>query len=82
VRYLALAPSAAQVRQTYQKVFPTMLGIRLAKRTDPDVLQRVIQDVQSIEKLEEGRTTVAIAQLADKLKSDFEKQYVAEFKEV
>jgi hypothetical protein len=82
LNFLALAPSAAQVRQTYQKIFPTMLGIRLAKRTDPDVLQKMIQDVQSIEKLEEGRRTVAIAQLADKLKSDFEKQYVAEFKRV
>ncbi|HUE08939.1 MAG TPA: hypothetical protein VMP41_16030 [Acidimicrobiales bacterium] len=59
-----------------------LLGIRLAKRTDPDVLQKMIQDVQSIEKLEEGRRTVAIAQLADKLKSDFEKQYVAEFRRV
>jgi hypothetical protein len=80
LNFLALSPSAAQVRETYKRIFPTMLGIRLAKRTDPGVLERMIRDVQEIENLEEGRRTVAIARLADTLKSDFEKQYVVEFK--
>ena len=80
LNFLALSPKAAEVRETYKKIFPTMLGIRLAKRTDPGVLERMIKEVQTVQRYEEGRRSVAIAQLADALKSDFEKQYITEFK--
>lgn len=79
LNFLALSPKAAEVRETYKRIFPTMLGIRLAKRTDPEVLQRMIKEVQTVQSFEEGRRTAAIARLADILKSDFEKQYIAEF---
>ena len=79
LNFLALSPKAAEVRETYKKIFPTMLGIRLAKRTDPDVLESMLKDVQTAQGYEEGRRTVAIAQLADSLKSDFEKQYLVQF---
>jgi hypothetical protein len=79
LNFLALSPKAAEVRETYKKIFPTMLGIRLAKRTDPDVLESMLKDVQTVQGYEEGRRTVAIARLADSLKSDFEKQYLVQF---
>jgi hypothetical protein len=79
LNFVALSPKAAGVREAHKKRFPTMLGIRLAKRTDPEVLATMLKQVREVESLEEGRRAVAIADLSDRLKSDFDKQYAVEF---
>lgn len=40
VRFLAIAPSAAEIRHSYATIFPSLLGIRLARRVPPDELAR------------------------------------------
>ncbi len=35
VRFVAIAPSAAEIRHSYATIFPSLLGIRLARRVPP-----------------------------------------------
>jgi hypothetical protein len=71
VRFLALAPSAAEIRRSYQSIFPSLLGIQLARRIPSDELDKVLQKVAEAEKMEDGRRKAKIAELSDQLKVRF-----------
>jgi len=73
--FIALAPTAAQVRRTYANVFPSTLGIQLGRRLPEEAFHRLMEQVRDAEQLEEGSRQAKVAQLADQLKSDFRRQY-------
>ena len=75
LNFIALSPSTAQVRETFRKIFPSLLGIRLAKRLSQEAFDELMHSVDEAVDLEEGRRQAAIADLVDRLKSDFAKQY-------
>lgn len=79
LNFLTLAPSASEVRNTYKHIFPTSLGIQLARRVDPDELQKVLGKLREAHDLEPGRRMAAITQACDQLKSDFSKKYEHNF---
>jgi hypothetical protein len=70
VNFLALAPSAKEVRDAYRSIFPSILGIRLARRIKPEELSKVLDHLAEAEGLEPGRREAKIAQLSDQLKSE------------
>jgi hypothetical protein len=75
LNFLTLAPSATATRQTFAAVFPSLLGIKLARRMQPDAFNRIMDDVAAAEELDDARRTVVISKAVDKLKSDFTRQY-------
>lgn len=75
LNFMTLTPSAAEVRRTYQNIFPSLLGIQLARRVDQNELTQVIQKVQEAQNLENARRTAVISQVSNQLKGDFTKRY-------
>lgn len=75
LNFLALAPSAADVRSTFESVFPTMLGIRLSNRMPESTFHAVLKPLEEWNSWEPGRRVAAIEDLANQLMSDMNKQY-------
>ncbi len=75
VSFLALSPTAAEVRKTFRQIFPSLLGIQLARRIDQKELFKVLLEVNKAQDYEEGRRHQIIADLSDRLKGDFGKEY-------
>jgi len=75
LNFIALSPTTAQVRETYQRVFPTLLGVRMSRRMDETVFHELIATIKGWDAWDEGRRVAALANLADTLKADFQKQY-------
>lgn len=71
VRFLSLAPSASEVRRTYRSIFPSILGIKLARRVDSQELKKVLAKLEEAQELEPGRRQAKISELADQLKTVF-----------
>jgi hypothetical protein len=79
LNFLALAPTAREVRAAYRNIFPTVLGVRLAKRMDEEQFHELMKRVRESDRLEDGRRQAEMSRLADELKSDFEKNYFKQF---
>lgn len=75
LNFMALAPNLAEIRETYRAVFPTLMGIRLARRMDEKVFHKLLDRVKDAADLEPGRRQAAISELSDQLKADFRKRY-------
>jgi hypothetical protein len=73
--FIALAPQANEARRAFSAVFPTLLGIKLARRTDPAKVHQLIEKAREAGDLDESRIGAAISTFADKLKSDFSHRY-------
>jgi hypothetical protein len=79
LNFLALAPSAAAVRTTYENIFPTVLGVKLSRRMDENAFHALMDKVREADEVDEGRKKAQIADNADKLKGDFLKDYYRRF---
>ncbi|MGW3290463.1 hypothetical protein ACWDR3_38100 [Streptomyces sp. NPDC001002] len=75
LNFLTLSPSAASARETFKAVFPSLLGIRLARRMHSDTYHEIMDSVVAAEDFDEARRAVEISKIVDKLKSDFTRQY-------
>jgi hypothetical protein len=75
LNFLALAPTAHDVRQTYRSVFPTLLGIRLSRRMGAAAFHEAMKPLDEWDNLEDGRKGALVEELANKLKADMMKQY-------
>ena len=77
LNFLTLAPAAASVRQTYSSIFPTLLGITLARRLPAEEYEKLLTKTLELSKLSDARKGAEIANLVDKLKGDQLKEYLA-----
>ena len=75
LNFITLAPSTAEVRRIYRKIFPSVLGIQLARRVDPIEPSYVLTRVHEAEGLEPARRMAVISQLSNQLKGDFARRY-------
>lgn len=75
LNFMTLAPSAQEARATLGHVFPSLLGIRLARRMNEDAFHAIMAKVRIAEDWDDARRTAAIASLVDQLKADFNKRY-------
>jgi hypothetical protein len=71
LHFIGLAPSVAEVRRSYANVFPSVLGIRLGRRMDPASFQKLLEQVEAAQQLEEGARKARVAQIVDQLKAEF-----------
>lgn len=77
LNFIALAPSAHEVRKTFASVFPSLLGIALSKRMSDGSFKEIVGKVRDAGELTDARRTAQIAKLSDRLKGDLVKQYVS-----
>jgi hypothetical protein len=75
LNFLTLAPSAQTARTAFRQIFPTMLGIRLARRMQTDTFQEIMDKVTEAEQLDDARRAVEMGKLMNRLKSDLRRQY-------
>jgi hypothetical protein len=68
--YIVLAPSVSQANETFERVFPTMLGVNISFRVPPEIRDRVSGLVKEHGELNSGRVKATIRRMTDKLKSE------------
>lgn len=73
--YLSLAPAASQARTTFDAVFPSQLGVKLSRRMPEDTYRELIGKMNEAAEMDEPERAAAMAHYADKMKSDFDRQY-------
>lgn len=79
LNFVALSPSAAAVRESYGKVFPTLLGVRLSNRLKEEVFRDVMRRAKEARVVDEARAGVIMSDLSNKLKGDNYKKYETEW---
>lgn len=75
LNFMTLAPSAHEARRAFASVFPSMLGISLARRLKPADFTKIMDKVAEAEQFDEARRTVEMAKLSNQLKGDIARQY-------
>jgi hypothetical protein len=80
LNFIALSPSAVEVRKAYENVFPTLLSVKLSGRMREDTFHQLLDKTKEASAMEEPRLRVAMATLSDQLKGDFYKKYENELK--
>lgn len=75
LNFLSISPTCEQVRETYDNVFPSVVGVELGHRLSDDVFHQVMERVNEWRDKEPGRISSMISDLSDQLKSDQLKVY-------
>lgn len=73
--YISLAPSQAQVRTSFEKVFPSALGVRLSSGLRSGVFERVLRSAAQLDQLDDARAASMIAKLTERLKADSVREF-------
>ena len=79
LNFIAIAPSTQEVVDSYRKVFPSVLGIRLSNRVASHTVTKVLRDANEMWEKDEARSTAIVTELLDALKSDNLKRYELEY---
>lgn len=80
LNFISLAPSAADLRRSYETIFPSLLGVRLSNRLRPEVYADVLAKVEDAGKISDARARALVSELSDKLKGDQFRTYEVSFK--
>jgi hypothetical protein len=75
LNFISLAPSAEAVRQSFNNIFPTLLGLKLSNRLREDTFQQVLKKLKEASEIGDARAKTLASELSDKLKGDFYKKY-------
>jgi hypothetical protein len=76
LNFLTLAPAAAQARESFSSIFPSLLGVTLSRRMADAPFKKMLGLVKESENMNDSRRMAAIAEYSDKLKSDLHRQYL------
>ena len=74
VHFLASFPPVADVQKSYEKIFPTMLGIKLSNRMDEEAFKKIIEEAQGVFELDESRAKVILANASSQLQANWFRQ--------
>ena len=72
---IALSPRTADARRTFESVFPSLQGIKLANRVKPATYRKLMKQVGEAVDMETGRRQARIRGLIDQLAADRTKEY-------
>jgi len=75
LNFLSLAPSAAEISDSFRTVFPSVLGVRLSNRLADHTFKDVVRKANEVWSTNEERAGAMISELTEKLKSDTLKVY-------
>ena len=73
--YISFMPELKEVRDSFERIFPTALGVRLSARLSNDVFDRVVTQASEISAYDDARAGAIITALTEKLKGDSLKIY-------
>ncbi|QGF23776.1 hypothetical protein [Raineyella fluvialis] len=76
LNFFTLAPSMAQVRRTYQHLFPSTLGLELSRRMNSTVVRQILDELKEAENYDEARRLSVMSRSADRIKSDFRRRHI------
>lgn len=76
LNFLTLAPAAAQARESFSSIFPSLLGVTLSRRMADGPFKKMLGLVKEAENLNDSRRMAAIAEYSDTLKGDLHRQYM------
>jgi hypothetical protein len=77
LKFMTLSPSASEARSAFRNLFPSLLGIHLARRMDSGAFHKLMRRVDTAEGMEPARRAAAIARISDELKGAHEKYLVS-----
>lgn len=77
LNFIALAPKAAHVRQSFRELLPTTVGLQLGQHLKPEVMHQLLSGTEEWASLSPERVAVIISEKVNRLKHDRLKQYVA-----
>lgn len=77
LNFLTLAPSAAAARDTFNDIFPSLLGVNLSRRMPEKSFRTLLDRITGAEEMSPARRTAKMSQMADRLKGDFARTYLA-----
>lgn len=76
LHFLATVPSAKAVQESYESIFPTILGVKLGNRMEETAFKEIISKAREVyDEVDESRAKVLLAKASARLQSDFKKQY-------
>lgn len=75
LNFIALSPTAVEVRKAYENVFPTLLGVRLSGRMREETFHQLLDKARAVSKMEPARIGAVMGSMSDELKGDFYKRY-------
>ena len=78
LNFIALSPTTAEIRRSYDTVFPTLLGVRLSNRMRDDVFHDVMGRARDLRKVDDARARVLMSDMSNNLKGDNYKEYEAQ----
>jgi len=70
INYIAYNPTDETVRDSLKTIFPSILGVRLGARLEPDILKRVLESIRKAHEVDPARAVSIISEHADSLKAD------------
>lgn len=70
LNFLTFLPKKAQAKAIFNNLFPTLLGVHLARDHSPAHVERLHQYLEDVKAVEPARRKMLIAQQSDALKSD------------
>jgi len=75
LHYISLIPSKKDVKQTYQAIFPTVMGIKMSGRISIEEYNKLLNRLKEASKYDNARLKVKIEEEVDRLKGDFIREY-------
>lgn len=67
---ISFAPELKEVRDSFEKIFPTVLGVRLSARLSRGVFENVMREAKEVSAYDDARAGTMITELTNKLKGD------------
>lgn len=76
LHFLAALPSTKAVQTSYDRIFPTILGVKLGNRMDESAFKKIISKAREVyDDVDHSRAKVLLAKASAQLQSDFLKRY-------
>jgi len=76
LHFLASLPSAKAVQKSYDRIFPTLLGVKLGNRMEDSAFKKIISEARTAHnEMGAARAEVIMANISAQLQSDFDKKY-------
>lgn len=79
LNYIALTPSMKAVRDSFEGVFPTILGVRLSNRMRENDFRKIIDSAKEMLSVDSDRAGVMLAKLSNRLKADRSRDFEVAF---
>jgi hypothetical protein len=77
LNFIALAPKAAHVRESFRELLPSTVGLQLGQHLKPETMQLLLAGTEEWASLSPERVAVIIGDRINKLKFDRFKQYTS-----